>query len=203
MQPFPGRCLFLEAELELSELISPERIRDRVKELGREIGQVYAGREICVVGLVKSSLVFMADLIREIPLDTTCHFMKTYSMHDPGAGGAPRTDIVFSAEFPYEDQDILLLDPVIDTGITLNFLLDHIRERKPRSLRVCALIDKPGERKIEVSPDWAAFTIKEPFPADPFIVGYGLDDNEHFRGLPYLGTIPRPVLSRRGTEASK
>jgi hypoxanthine phosphoribosyltransferase len=184
-------------------LFSREEIARRVHELAAEISQAFAGKEICVVGRMRSCLVFMADLIREIPLETTCHFMKTYSLRDPGSGGAPRTDIVFSAELPYEDQDILLLDPVIDTGITLNFLLDHIRERKPRSLRVCALIDKPAERKIEVSPDWAAFTIKEPFPADPFIVGYGLDDHEHVRGLPYLGTIPRPIVARRGTEASK
>ncbi len=184
-------------------LFDQGEIGRRVKDLAAQITHSFEGKEICVVGRMRSCLVFMADLIREIPLDTRCHFLKTSSLRDPGSGGAARTDIVFSAEFPYEDQDILLLDPVIDTGITLNFLLDHIRERKPRSLKVCALIDKPGDRKIEVSPDWAAFTIKEPLADDRFIVGYGLDFEERYRGLPYLGTIPRAPIARRGTEASK
>ncbi len=181
-------------------LFSQEDVARRVAELAGEIAEAFDGREVSVVGRMRSCLVFMADLIRQIPLDTTCHFLKTSSLRDPGPARG-RTDIVFSAEFAYEDQDILLLDPVVDTGITLNFLVDHIRERNPRSLRVCALIDKPGERKIEVSPDWAAFVIREPLPDDPFIVGYGLDFNEHYRGLPYLGTIPRAQGARRGPEA--
>jgi len=180
-------------------LFGKEAIARRVRDLAADIARTFEGSEICVVGRMRSCLVFMADLIREIPLETTCHFLRTSSLRDPGSG----TDIVFSTEFPYENQDILLLDSVIDTGITLNFLVDHIRERKPRSLRVCALIDKPGDRKIEVSPDWTAFTVTESFPRDLFVVGYGLDSDEHYRGLPYLGTIPRATLSRQGTEAAK
>ena len=80
----------------------------------------------------------------------------------------------------------------MDTGITLSFLVDHIREREPASLKVCALIDKPGERKIEVQIDWAAFTMEEPV-TDRFLVGYGLDHRERYRALPYIGTIPRPA----------
>ena len=109
---------------------------------------------------------------------------------------AVRTDIVYSTEIPYEGRNILLLDDIVDTGITLSFLVDQIRERRPRSLRVAALIDKPGERKIDVHPDWAAFTVAEPI--ERFIVGYGLDFAENYRGLPYLGTIPRPVRRGRG-----
>ena len=163
-----------------------------MEELGREIGQSFAGSEPCVVGLMKSCLVFMADLVRRIPLDLTCHFVEASSLREQGAGPV-RTAIVYSTEIPYEGRDILLLDDVIDTGITLSFLLDHIRERRPRSLKVCALIDKPGDRKIDVHPDWAAFTLKEPLKDARYIVGYGLDHAEGYRGLPYLGTIPRPV----------
>ena len=97
----------------------------------------------------------------------------------------------------YEGRHILLLDDIVDTGITLNFLLDHIRERRPRSLKVCALIDKPGDRKIDVQIDWAAFTLREPM-ADRFLVGYGLDHAERYRGLPYIGTIPRPAPPAEG-----
>lgn len=172
-------------------LFSEEQIRQRVVELGREITRSFEGREVSVVGLMKSCLVFMADVIRVLPLDLTCHFVRASSLRGEGQGPA-RTDIVYSTEIPYEGRDILLLDDIIDTGITLSFLLDHIRDHRPRMLKVCALIDKPGERKIEVEPDWAAFTLKESAP-DRFVVGYGLDFGERYRGLPYLGTIPRPV----------
>jgi len=175
------------------EVLYDEReIARRVDELGREIARSFAGSELCVVGLMKSCLVFMADLVRKIPLDLTCHFIVASSLRDQGAGSV-RTEIVYSTEIPYEGKNILLLDDVIDTGITLSFLLDHIRERRPRTLKVCALIDKPGDRKIDVHPDWAAFTLKEPLKDGRFIVGYGLDHAEGYRGLPYLGTIPRPV----------
>ena len=141
-------------------LFDEKQIARRVDELGREIGQSFAGSQPCVVGLMKSCLIFMADLVRKIPLNLTCHFLEASSLREQGAGSV-RTAIVYSTEIPYEGRDILLLDDVIDTGITLSFLLDHIRERRPRSLKVCALIDKPGDRKIDVHPDWAAFTLPE------------------------------------------
>jgi hypoxanthine phosphoribosyltransferase len=178
-------------------LYDEAEIARRIGELGREIGQSFAGSELCVVGLMKSCLVFMADLIRRIPLDLTCHFVVASSLRDQGAGSV-RTEIVYSTNIPYEGKNILLLDDVIDTGITLSFLLDHIRERRPRTLKVCALIDKPGDRKIDVHPDWAAFTLKEPLKDGRFIVGYGLDHAEGYRGLPYLGTIPRPARPVEG-----
>lgn len=170
-------------------LFDERQVRERVAALGAEITKEFAGKEICVVGLMKSCLVFMADLIRVVPLDMTCHFLRASSFREQGEGSV-RTDIVYSTEIPYEGRDILLVDDIVDTGITLNFLLDHIREHAPKSLRVVALIDKPGVRKIDVHPDWAAFTLEEPM--EGFLVGYGLDHAEHYRGLPYIGTIPRP-----------
>lgn len=176
-------------------LFTESQIEQRIVEIGGEVTQAFGDREICVIGLMKSCLVFMADLIRTIPLEMTCHFLRASSLREEGPSSV-RTDIVYSAEIPYEGRDILLLDDIIDTGITLNFLLDHIRERNPLSLKVCALIDKPGERKIDVHPDWAAFTLKEPL--DRFLVGYGLDFAENHRGLPYIGTIPRPNAPAAG-----
>ncbi len=171
-------------------LFTAEEVAGRVRQIGAEVGREFQGKEICVVGLIKSCMVFMADLVRAVPLDMTCHFLRVSSLRD-ASGGTARTDIVYSTEVDYEGRHIVLLDDIIDTGITLNFLLDHIRERRPKSLRVAALIDKPGDRKIEVQVDWAAFTLKEPMN-DRFLVGYGLDWAEHYRGLPYIGTIPRP-----------
>jgi hypoxanthine phosphoribosyltransferase len=177
-------------------LYDEEQIARRVAELGAEIGRTYSGQELTVVGLMKGCLVFMADLIRKIPADLSVHLVRVTSQREAGQGTA-RTEIIYTTTVPYEGRDILILDDIVDTGITLNFLLDHIRERKPRSLKVCALIDKPGERKIDVHPEWAAFTLKEP-KDDQFLVGYGLDYAESYRGLPYIGTISRPHAGRSG-----
>ncbi len=178
-------------------LFTQEQIRTRMAEVGAEVSGAFGGAPICVVGVMKSCMVFMADLIRHVPSDMTCHFLRVASLRDEGA---VRTDIVYSTEIPYEGRHILLLDDIVDTGITLSFLVDHIREARPRSLKVAVLIDKPGERKIDVHPDWAAFTANG--PSERFIVGYGLDHAEGYRGLPYLGTIPRPVPGDEGRSQS-
>jgi hypoxanthine phosphoribosyltransferase len=178
---------------QVSVLIPEERIARRVAELGEEITQAYAGREVCVLGLMKGSLVFLADLVRRIPLDLTIHLVRVTSQREQAAGRV-MTEIAFSTTVPLEGRDVLLVDDVVDTGITLSYLLAHIHEHGPASLRVCTLVDKPQARKIDLHPDWSAFPIHEPL-ADRFLVGYGLDWMEHFRGLPYIGTIPRPTPS--------
>ena len=172
-------------------LFTEAQIAARVAELGAEVGRAFAGRELCVLGLVKSSLVFMTDLVRRIPVDLTFHLVRVTSQLERTAGRVI-TEIVFATSLPLEGKDVLLVDDVVDTGITLSYLLGHIHEHGPRSLKVCALVDKPGARKIAVHPDWAAFNLADPM-ADRFLVGYGLDWQDHYRGLPYLGTIPRPV----------
>jgi hypoxanthine phosphoribosyltransferase len=108
------------------------------------------------------------------------------------AAGRVLTEIVYSTSVPLEGKHVLLVDDIVDTGITLSYLLAHIHEHAPASLRVCALVDKPEARKIDLHPDWTAFPVHEPM-ADRFLVGYGLDWMEHFRGLPFIGTIPRPA----------
>jgi hypoxanthine phosphoribosyltransferase len=170
-------------------LFAREEIESRIRALGTEIGRTYGGQDLSVVGLMKSCLVFMADLIRAIPAPLTCHFLQSASLRERESAGA-RTDIVYTTEIPFAGRHILLLDDIIDTGITLSFLLDHIRDHGPKSLRVCALIDKPESRKIDVKLDWTAFKLEEPF--DRFIVGYGLDYQERYRELPYLATISIP-----------
>lgn len=174
---------------QVSVLYTEEQIARRVAELGEEIGAALAGREICVLGLMKGSLVFLADLIRRVPLDLTVHLVRVTSQREQAAGRV-LTEIVYSTSVPLEGKDVLLVDDIVDTGITLSYLMAHIHEHAPASLRVCALVDKPEARKIDVHPDWSAFTLREVM-ADRFLVGYGLDWMERFRGLPFLGTIPR------------
>lgn len=166
-------------------LFAEDRIRARVAELGAEIAAHYVGEPLYVVGLMKNCLVFMADLIRAIPLDLFCHALPVAQ----GATGA--NSIVYSAQLPYAGRHVLLVDDVVDTGVTLSFLLDHIRELGPRSLRACVLIDKRRERKVNVAVEWAAFALET--GEDRFLVGYGLDYRERYRGLPYIGVIPRPA----------
>jgi len=176
---------------QVSVLFTEEQIARRVAELGEEITQSFGSREICVLALMKGSLVFMSDLIRRIPLDLTVHLVRVTSQREQAAGRV-LTEIVYSTSIPLEGKDILLVDDIVDTGITLSYLLAHIPEHAPASLRVCALVDKPEARKIDVHPDWTAFPVHEPM-ADRFLVGYGLDWMERFRGLPFIGTIPRPA----------
>jgi hypoxanthine phosphoribosyltransferase len=176
---------------EVSVLFTEEQIARRVAELGEEITSTFAGRRLSVLGLMKGSLVFMADLVRKIPLDLTVHLVRVTTQREQAAGRV-LTEIVFSTPVPLEGRDVLLVDDIVDTGITLSYLLAHIHEHAPASLRVCALVDKPESRKIDVHPDWTAFSVHEPM-ADRFLVGYGLDWMERFRGLPYIGTIPRPA----------
>jgi hypoxanthine phosphoribosyltransferase len=171
-------------------LFPEEQIAGRITELGAEIAAAYDGREPCVLGLVKGGLVFLTDLVRRIPLDLTFHLVHVSANRETRAG-AVRTEILYSTDFPLEGRDVLLVEDVVDTGITLSYLMGHIHELRPRSLRICALIDKPGERRIDVHPDWAAFSLREP-PPGRFLVGYGLGWQDHFRALPYVGTIPQP-----------
>jgi hypoxanthine phosphoribosyltransferase len=175
----------------ISVLYSEEQIARRVAELGQEITRAFEDRELCVLGLMKGSLVFMSDLIRKIPLELSVHLVRVTSQREQAAGRV-QSEIVYSTAVPLEGKDVLLVDDIVDTGITLSYLLGHIHEHGPRSLRVCALIDKPEARKIGIHPDWTAFRVHEPI-ADRFLVGYGLDWMERFRGLPYIGTIPRPA----------
>ena len=171
---------------------SEEQIAERVTALGTEISEAFSGRELCVLGLMKGSIVFMADLVRRIPLDLTYHLVRV-SIHREMEAGVVRTEISYATDVPLEGRDVLLVEDVVDTGITLSYLLGHVHELGARSIKVCALVNKPGARKIDVHPDWAAFTLEtEELVKDSFLVGYGLGWQGRYRGLPYVGRIPRP-----------
>ncbi len=173
---------------QVAVLFTEEQIARRVAELGVEIGRTLATRELSVLGLM-GSLVFMADLIRHIPLETSMHLVRVSTQREQTANRV-MTEIVFATTAPLEGCDVLLVEDVVDTGITLSYLLGHLHERLPSTVRVCALIDKPDARKIDVHPDWSAFTLKE--EGGRFLVGYGLEWKERYAGLPFLGTIARP-----------
>lgn len=169
------------------ELFPAAAIAARISALGREIGAAYAGSDLVVVGLLKNTLVFMADLMRAIPVPFRSYTLRVV----PGGEavqGASSLQMLYGAVVPVEGQHVLLLDDILDTGVTLAYARDHIQSRRPSSLRTAVLVDRSGQRKTELAPDWAAFRIEDPDDRR-FLVGYGLDSSDYYRGLPFIGTL--------------
>ena len=159
-------------------LLSRDAIRERVQALGREISRDYAGREPHLVGVLKGACTFMTDLSRAIEIPITLDFIAVSSY-----GAATKTSgevrLVKDLDQGLEGRDLIVIEDIVDTGLTLNYLLNVLRARGPRSLKVAALLSKPSRRLVEVQVDYVGFTID-----DHFVVGYGLDYNERYRSLP-------------------
>ncbi len=161
----------------LRVLFTEEEIRGRVKELGRRITQDFPPGNLACVGILPNSMVFMADLIRTIELPLTCDFLKVTS-------DARRIDIAFGSATDFRGRDVLLIQGVVDTGVTLSFITGHIQETwKPRSLKVVALINREAHRKVDCPVDYACFELEK----EGFVAGYGLGYEEQFRGAPFIG----------------
>ena len=159
-------------------LLSRDAIRERVQALGSEISRDYAGREPHLVGVLKGACTFMTDLSRAIEIPITLDFIAVSSY-----GAATKTSgevrLVKDLDQGLEGRDLIVIEDIVDTGLTLNYLLNVLRARGPRSLKVAALLSKPSRRLVEVQVDYIGFTID-----DHFVVGYGLDYNERYRSLP-------------------
>jgi len=167
-------------------LISSAQIAARVAELGAQISKDYAGRSIVLVGVLKGSFVFLADLVREIDpaIPVRIEFMGAKSYEGTTTSG--QVQITKDLDKPIQDEDVLLVEDIIDTGLTLNYLTHVLGQRQPRSLRVAAFLDKPSRRRIEMKGDYVGFTIE-----DKFVIGYGLDFEQRYRNLKDL-CILRP-----------
>jgi hypoxanthine phosphoribosyltransferase len=165
-------------------LIGAQEIARRVGELAAQISTDYAGREPLVVGVLAGAWVFMADLVRQVTLPLRCDFVRLASY-----GAATRTTgqvrLLADMAQPAAGQHLLVVEDIVDTGVCVRWLLEHLRRRSPASVRVCALLDKPARREVEMAVDYVGFTIP-----DRFVVGYGIDWDERHRGLPYVGYIP-------------
>jgi hypoxanthine phosphoribosyltransferase len=162
----------------LSVLFTEEEIRARVKELGRRIAEDFPAGNLACVGILPNSMVFMADLIRAIDRPLTCDFLKV------GTSDARRVDIAFGSATDFRGRDVLLIQGVVDTGITLSFITGHIQETwHPRSLRVAALINREAHRKVDCPVDYACFELER----EGFVAGYGLGHQEQHRGAPFIG----------------
>ena len=173
---------------EISEvLLSPETIAAKVKEIGEEITRDYQGKELIIIGILKGALPFMADLIREIkvPLKYDLMAVSSYGASTKTSGAV---QILKDIEMGLAGEHVLVVEDIIDTGLTLKYLVGNLWSRKPASLKICTLLDKPSRREVDITPDYNGFTIP-----DRFVVGYGLDYDERFRQLPMIGVLKPEV----------
>jgi hypoxanthine phosphoribosyltransferase len=158
-------------------LIPQDKIRQAVAKLAAEIRRDYQGKQPLLIGILKGSFVFMADLVRELGLPVEVDFVKL-SSYGSGTETSGKVKVVQGLKTPIKGRDVLVVEDIVDTGLTVSFLMDYLRNKKPASLRLCALTDKPSRHEVPVTIDYLGFTVP-----DKFIVGYGIDWNEKFRHL--------------------
>jgi hypoxanthine phosphoribosyltransferase len=165
-------------------LLSEDQIRAKVAELGQRITADYAGSEVTLVSVLKGSLPFMADLMRQIDLPLRIDLMEVSSYGGTAIESSGLVRILKDLSAPIDDRHVLLVEDIIDTGLTLNYLLRYLRGKNPRSIKVCSLLDKPARRLVEIPLDYVGFEIP-----DAFVVGYGLDYGEVYRNLRFVGVL--------------
>jgi hypoxanthine phosphoribosyltransferase len=169
-------------------LVSEEQIQAKVRELGARISVDYAGRQLTLVSVLKGSLPFMADLMRSITVPVRIDLMEVSSYGGTSTESSGLVRILKDLSASIADEEVLLVEDIIDTGLTLNYLVRYLRGKGPASLRICTLLDKPARRLVEIPVDYTGFTIE-----DRFVVGYGLDFGEFYRNLRYVGVL-RPEV---------
>ena len=169
-------------------LIDEERLQTRVRELGQEISSDYAGRELLLVGVLKGAVFFMADLMRSITVPCEIDFMAI-SSYGASTDSSGVVRILKDLDINIENRHVVVVEDIVDSGLTLSYLVRNLESREPASLSVCALLTKPGRREIEVDVGYVGFEIP-----NKFVIGYGLDFAERYRNLPYVGVLHEDLL---------
>jgi hypoxanthine phosphoribosyltransferase len=168
-------------------LLTEEQLRERIAALGAEVTADYAERDPVLVSVLKGSIVFLADLMRAMQFRLSLDLMEV-SSYGAATESSGQVRILKDLSGAIEDRHVLVVEDIIDTGLTLNYLLRYLRGKKPKSLAICCLLDKPARRLADIQIDYRGFTIP-----DRFVVGYGLDFDERYRNLPYVGVL-RPSV---------
>ncbi len=164
-------------------LLSEEEVAARIKEIGEQISKDYEGKEVHLICVLKGGSFFMVDLAKRISVPVTFDFMSVSSYgSDTKSSGVVR--IVKDLDESIKDKDVIVIEDIVDSGRTLSYLMEMLRDRGPKSLRLCTLLDKPDRRVIDVHVDYTGFQIP-----DEFVVGYGLDYDQKYRNLPYVGIV--------------
>ena len=164
-------------------LIDEHRLQERIRELGRELSQDYAGRELLLVGVLKGAVFFMADLMRALTVPCEIDFMAI-SSYGAATDSSGVVRILKDLDINIEGRHVLVVEDIIDSGLTLSYLMRNLEAREPASLEICALLTKPDRREIEVPVRYVGFEIP-----NRFVIGYGLDFAERYRNLPYVGVL--------------
>ncbi|MEG2597122.1 MAG: hypoxanthine phosphoribosyltransferase [Oscillospiraceae bacterium] len=173
-----------------SILLSEEAIARRVKELGAQISKDYAGKNLVMVSVLKGSIVFMADLMREITIPCQIDFMYV-SSYGSGTTNSGVVKIIKDLNVDLNGLDLLIVEDILDSGKTLSHLVKMLADRKTASIRIATLLDKPERRTAPITADYCGFTVP-----DEFVVGYGLDYDETFRNLPYIGILKPEIYTK-------
>ncbi|HLE59125.1 MAG TPA: hypoxanthine phosphoribosyltransferase [Candidatus Limnocylindria bacterium] len=168
-------------------LLTADQVAARVAELGAQLAVDYAGRDPVLVSVLKGSIIFLSDLVRSMPVPLSVDLMEV-SSYGASTESSGQVRILKDLSGSIEGRHLLLVEDIIDTGLTLNYLLRYLRDKGPASVRICCLLDKPARRLTPIEIDYRGFTIP-----DRFVVGYGLDYAERYRNLPYIGVL-RPSV---------
>ena len=168
---------------QVTALLTADRIQARIAELAAEIRGDAPGAELHFIGVLKGSVFFLSDLLRALPGPSTMDFIAV-SSYAGGTTSSGEVRMLKDVDRGLQGRDVIVVEDIVDTGLTLNYLQDILRARGPRSLRTACLLSKPSRRKVDVPVDYIGFTIE-----DHFVVGYGLDFDEHYRHLPYIGVL--------------
>ena len=168
-------------------LFSEEKIASIVRNMGRQISEDYVGKNLFMGSVLKGSLVFMADLMRAVTIPCSIDFLSV-SSYGNGTASSGEVRILKDLDCSLEGKDLLIVEDILDSGMTLSFLLKTLSARNPASIRLCTFLDKPERRRVDIRPDYVGAEVP-----DKFIVGYGLDYAEKYRNLPYIGVLKPEV----------
>ena len=173
----------------LRVLLSEDEIREKVRELGGKITADYKNSNLMLVTVLKGAVVFLADLMRQIDVPAEIDFMVV-SSYGSGVKSSGVMKIVKDLDVPLAGKDILIVEDILDSGLTLSYIKELLESRGPRSIRIATLLDKPSRRKVDLQADYIGFSVP-----DEFVIGYGLDYDEKYRNLPYIGILKPEVYS--------
>ena len=171
-------------------LVSEEALQAKVAELGAQISKDYQGKNRVLVSILKGSVVFMADLMRAVSIPCSIDFMVV-SSYGSGTMTTGLVKIIKDLDEDLSGKDVLIVEDILDTGVTLSNLVPMLKMRNPNSVKICTILDKPSRRKADVQPDYEGFQVP-----DEFVVGYGLDYDEKYRNLPYIGVLKPEVYAK-------
>lgn len=172
-------------------LVSEEQLKAKVTELGAQISADYEGRDLLLVSILKGAVVFMADLMRAVTIPCGIDFMVVSSYGGANTSSTGLVKIIKDLDQDLSGKDVLIVEDILDTGITLSHLMPMLQMRRPNSLRLCTILSKPSRRKADIEPDYCGFEVP-----DEFVVGYGLDYDEKYRNLPYVGVLKPEIYSK-------